>query len=243
MNTRFKKKELTRKVLWLFVILNYSLFFIQPWHFQSDVYQIMLPLLFLASMIVFLFLVITSKKYYNWSFGLILLFLFNGFIMGKLQHVSEFLLFFYSSLILLFALVLHSVKSFILIKKNRFVSTMVIFSGFIIAVYVFVLVAKYAYWNLGLSNDILTHIINLLLMMITLVLVIKLPSIDFSSWLPIERSVFFKQTLLPISLILLLSILVNLFPDQFGNFFTNQVYHPGFIEMHDFELFDLIGIK
>ncbi len=243
MNTRFKKKELTRKVLWAFVIMNYSLFFIQPWHIQSDVYQIFLPLFFLASMIVFLFLVITSKKYYNWSFGLILLFLFNGFIISKIQHVSEFLLFFYSSLILFFALVFHSIKSFFKTKENKFVSTMVILSGFIIAVYVFVLFAKYTYWNLGLSNDILTHIINLLLMMITLVLVIKLPSIDLSSWLPIERSVFFKQTLLPITLILLLSILVNLFPDQFGNFFLNRLYQSDFIKMDDFELFELNGIK
>lgn len=203
-----------RKILWFLVfllIVPFSLFLT----LGNDFYAILTASLIL---LIVVFLMLSSKKYYNWTLPFIGVFFLGLFF--KMNHLAgASLMITTSCLMVFFNLLFFSVKSFFVLRHNMFLKWFSFFTGIALALFMYAFMSKVQHWPLFMEFWILRNIINLLLVLLTLVIIFKLPGLNFASWSQLDRKVFYRQILLPLVIIFSFNITILISPTFFESIF------------------------
>lgn len=230
------KRQINRNVLWIasFILLIVSFIFV--FAIKESVGLILL--LFLLGILVYL--MYTSKKFYNWLMPLFILF-FVGIFFKRNHWPGAGIIFVISTTLIATELYLFSIKVFTILKHNSFVKWLGFASSMVLAVTMLTLLFRLMHWPLPIPFSILNHIISLSLITITFILIIKLPGINFSTWLPIDRKVFYRVIIMPLVIVFSLSILSNVYPSTFQKLIFKTEKNPW--NLDEIKLKPLEGIK
>jgi hypothetical protein len=187
-----------------------------------------------------IFLMLSSIKYYNWTLPFIGLF-FIGLIFKANWWPGAGPIIVISALMVFFNLMFFSIKSFFVLKHNMFLKWFSFFTAITLALFMYTFMSKIQHWPLFMPFWILKHSINLMLILISLVLVFKLPGLNFASWGSLDRKVFYRLILLPLVIIFSFSITIYIYPNFFDAIF-NRDWASNPWGIREVELFDLEGI-
>lgn len=232
-----QKSSKRRKILWgVFTVLLLLTIFLMIKGVDRFGLFAMATLLFL------IFLMLTSKKYYNWTMPFIGVF-FIG-ILFKINHWPfAGVLISISAMMVFFNLLFFSIKSFFVLRHNMFLKWFSFFTGIALALFMYTFMSKLQHWPLFLEFYILKHTINLMLIIIILVLIFRLPGLGFATWLALDRRVFYRLILLPLVIIFAYSISLYVFPNLFDYIFNQRwEMYPWGMDIESVELFKLDGI-
>ena len=187
------------------------------------------------------FLSLTSRSYYNWTIILLTLFFGVGFYFKKNLYSGANMIIASSAALMFLHLIVFSIRSFFVLNHNSFLKWLGFASGLTLAIFMIILLFGLMHWYIGLDIMILNYTVNILLIIIILTLIFKLPGINFSTWLPLDMKIFYRQILVPLIVIFSFSILFNVFPDIYARIFEGDFTgSPWYME--EIELFDPEGI-
>lgn len=195
----------------------------------------------LISLISVSYLMYSSKKYYNWTLPCIGVFFLGIFF--KVNHwPGAGALITVSSALVMINLYFFSIKSFSTFKRKPFLKWFCFFTAIALMLFMYAFMSKIQHWPLIIPFWLLKHIINFLLIILTLVLIFKLPGLNFATWPHLDRVVFYRQILLPLVIIFLFNITIFVSPN-----FLDAIFNRGW-ELHpwrmdDIELQNLEGLK
>lgn len=244
---RSTKMPKVRRILWISFIVSIVLIVLMVVisSFFSIVLDTLGIILSATSLVIIISLMLTSNKYYNWTLPLIGVFFLGLFF--KMNHwPGASVLISTSCLMVFFNLLFFSVKSFFVLKHNFFLKWFSFFTGIALALFMYAFMSKVQHWPLFMEFWILKNIINLLLILLVLVIIFKLPGLNYASWPQIERIVFYRQILLPLVIIFSFDITLFVLPDIFVLIFNwGWETHPwgmNFIPLKELEGISLHNI-
>lgn len=210
-----------RKTLWIAFIVSIVLIVLMVLltPFLSIVLDTMGIILSSISLVIIISLMLSSNKYYNWTLPFIGV-LFIGIFFKANHWPGADVMISVSTLMVFFNLLFFSIKSFFVLKHNMFLKWFSFFTGIALALFMYTFMSKVQHWPLIMEFWILKNIINLLLILLVLVIIFKLPGLNFASWPQFERIVFYRQILLPLVIIFSFNITLLISPDVFELIFT-----------------------
>jgi hypothetical protein len=230
------KTPLYRKVLWvsLPVLILITILLVSRGMWPLD-------LIFgMATLLSLVILMLTSTKYYNWTLPFLGIF-FIGLVFKAMRFPGAGTMISLSAMMVFSNLLFFSIKSFFVLRHNMFLKWFSFFTGIALALFMYIFMSKIQFWPLFMPFWILKHSINFMLIIIALLLVFKLPSLNFSAWGSLDRKVFYRLILLPLVIIFSFSITIYIYPNFFDAFF-NRDWANNPWGVRAVELFDLEGI-
>jgi len=230
-----------RNILWGVFVANSLILMLLGIFFDKEIAEEVLIALGISAFLILAILSLTSRRYYNWTIILLILFFGVGFSFKRYRFPGASLIIAVSAMLMFLHLIVFSVRSFFVLKHNSFLKWLGFVSGFTLAVFMLLLLFWLMHWYVGLDKMILNYTVNVFLIIILLTLIFKLPGMNFSTWLPLDMKIFYRQILVPLLVIFSFSILYNVFPDVYARFFGGDLTaNPWHIK--EIELFDLEGI-
>ena len=224
-----------RKILWSLVVLLLVIITLNLSFGSESIIALIVTAVMLLTVV---FLMLSSKKYYNWTLPFIGIFFLGIFF--KMNHLAGAgVLITTSCIMVFFNLLFFSVKSFFVLKHNMFLKWFSFFTGIALALFMYSFMSKIQHWPLFMPFWIFKYSINLMLIILSLVLIFKLPGLNFASWQQFDRIVFYRQILLPLVIIFAFNLIIFVNPYFIEAIFTRgwEIHPWGMygIELHDFE--------
>ena len=224
-----------RKILWSLVVLLLVIITLNLSFGSESIIALIVTAVMLLTVV---FLMLSSKKYYNWTLPFIGIFFLGIFF--KMNHLAGAGVMITTSCIMVFFnLLFFSVKSFFVLKHNMFLKWFSFFTGIALALFMYSFMSKIQHWPLFMPFWIFKYSINLMLIILSLVLIFKLPGLNFASWQQFDRIVFYRQILLPLVIIFAFNLIIFVNPYFIEAIFTRgwEIHPWGMygIELHDFE--------
>ena len=224
-----------RKILWSLVALLLVIITLNLSFGSESIIALIVTAVMLLTVV---FLMLSSKKYYNWTLPFIGIFFIGIFF--KMNHLAGAGVMITTSCIMVFFnLLFFSVKSFFVLKHNMFLKWFSFFTGIALALFMYSFMSKIQHWPLFMPFWIFKYSINLMLIILSLVLIFKLPGLNFASWQQFDRIVFYRQILLPLVIIFAFNLIIFVNPYFIEAIFTRgwEIHPWGMygIELHDFE--------
>ncbi len=224
-----------RKILWSLVALLLVIITLNLSFGSESIIALIVTAVMLLTVV---FLMLSSKKYYNWTLPFIGIFFLGIFF--KMNHLAGAGVMITTSCIMVFFnLLFFSVKSFFVLKHNMFLKWFSFFTGIALALFMYSFMSKIQHWPLFMPFWIFKYSINLMLIILSLVLIFKLPGLNFASWQQFDRIVFYRQILLPLVIIFAFNLIIFVNPYFIEAIFTRgwEIHPWGMygIELHDFE--------
>lgn len=192
------------------------------------------------SLLTISYLMYSSKKYYNWTLPCLGVFFLGIFF--KVNHwPGAGALITVSSTLVMINLYFFSIKSFSTFKHKPFLKWFSFFTAIALMLFMYVFMSKVQHWPLIIPFWLLKYVINFLLIILSFVLIFKLPGLNFASWPQFDRVVFYRQILLPLVIIFSFNITIFVFPNFLEAIFSRGwELHPW--GMDSIELLNLEGL-
>lgn len=231
-----EKTPMFRKILWLSSLI----FIITAISFIALDIEIGGIFFLFVTLALLVYLMFSSKKYYNWLMPLFVLF-FVGLLFKRNQWPGAGVIFVISTTLIALELYLFSYKVFSILKHNSFLKWLGFACSIILSITMLTFLFRLMHWPIPIPFSILNHMISISLIAITFVLIIRLPNLNFSSWLSLDRKVFYRMIIMPLIIVFFISILSNVYPQTFKKIFFKETKNPWSI--HEIELKPLEGIE
>ena len=230
-----------RKILWGVLVVNSLMLILLGIFFVEKIPEPLIVTLGITAFLMLAFLSLTSRSHYNWTIILLILFYGVGFSFKRNLFPGASIIIASSAALIFLHLIVFSIRSIFFLKHNSFLKWLGFASGLALAIFMIILLFGLQHWYIGLDIMILNYTVNILLLIIILTLIFKLPGINFSTWLPLDMKIFYRQILIPLIVIFSFSIIYNVFPDLYARFYGGDFTGSPW-NMEGIELFDLEGI-
>ena len=235
------KRRPVRKILWGVFVANSLMLIFLGIFFVEKIPEQLIITLGISALSMLAFLSLTSRSYYNWTIILLILLFGVNFIIKKYRLPGTDLITIISATLIFLHLIVFSARSLFVLKHNAFLKWLGFATGFTLAVFILILINNIMNLFGRELFYIPNYVVSFFLIIIIITLIFKLPGINFSTWLPLDMKIFYRQIIVPLIVIFSFSIIYNVFPDVYTRIFWED-YSGSPWNMKEIELYDLEGI-